>query len=111
MEQEQKNVAPDVDAYFAGGKEKGGEMMMCPQCSSQNFEEMEMTKENTKKANFPSGRYGVCHDCKRIYNKNEVWSRVVGYLRPTVDWNPGKRAEFSDRVTYKLGGEDADRKD
>ena len=31
----------------------------------------------------------------------EVYSRIVGYLRPTDQWNPGKKAEFKDRVVYK----------
>jgi len=31
----------------------------------------------------------------------EVWSRVVGYLRPTSRWNDGKAAEFSDRLSFK----------
>jgi len=30
----------------------------------------------------------------------EVYSRIVGYLRPVQQWNKGKRAEFSDRQTY-----------
>ena len=29
----------------------------------------------------------------------ECWSRVVGYFRPTNQWNPGKQAEFNDRRT------------
>lgn len=33
--------------------------------------------------------------------KCEVWSRVVGYLRPTSMWNEGKQAEFSDRIMFK----------
>lgn len=32
--------------------------------------------------------------------KAEVYSRVVGYLRPVEQWNDGKQAEFSDRKTY-----------
>lgn len=31
----------------------------------------------------------------------EVYSRIVGYLRPVSQWNDGKAAEFDDRVTYK----------
>lgn len=27
----------------------------------------------------------------------EVWSRPMGYLRPTFDWNSGKRSEWKDR--------------
>jgi len=32
--------------------------------------------------------------------KCAVWSRVVGYLRPTARWNAGKLSEFSDRKTF-----------
>ena len=30
----------------------------------------------------------------------EVYSRVVGYLRPVQNWNLGKKEEFKDRLTY-----------
>ena len=30
----------------------------------------------------------------------EVYSRVVGYLRPVAQWNKGKQAEFTDRQEY-----------
>ena len=30
----------------------------------------------------------------------EIYSRVVGYLRPINQWNEGKRAEFQDRRTF-----------
>jgi len=33
----------------------------------------------------------------------EVYSRVVGYLRPVQQWNKGKRAEYSERVPFRLG--------
>jgi len=32
----------------------------------------------------------------------EVYSRIVGYLRPVSQWNPGKEAEFHKRKTYKI---------
>jgi anaerobic ribonucleoside-triphosphate reductase len=32
----------------------------------------------------------------------EVYSRIVGYLRPVQDWNKGKRQEFSDREVYQV---------
>ena len=32
----------------------------------------------------------------------EVYSRVVGYIRPVTQWNPGKQSEFSDRVTFQI---------
>jgi len=30
----------------------------------------------------------------------EIYSRVVGYLRPIKQWNEGKQAEFNDRQTF-----------
>jgi hypothetical protein len=30
----------------------------------------------------------------------EVYSRIVGYLRPVQDWNKGKQQEFAERRTY-----------
>ncbi len=32
----------------------------------------------------------------------EVYSRVVGYLRPVNQWNDGKQSEYSDRKTFKV---------
>jgi len=32
----------------------------------------------------------------------EVYSRVVGFLRPIRQWNKGKKAEFRDRKTFEL---------
>lgn len=30
----------------------------------------------------------------------EVWSRVMGYHRPTVSWNIGKQQEWKDRKPF-----------
>lgn len=32
----------------------------------------------------------------------EVYSRIVGYIRPVDQWNPGKQAEFTDRKTFDI---------
>ena len=32
----------------------------------------------------------------------EIYSRVVGYFRPVKQWNPGKKAEWSDRKKYAV---------
>jgi anaerobic ribonucleoside-triphosphate reductase len=32
----------------------------------------------------------------------EVYSRIVGYLRPTGAWNDGKRQEFRERVMFNV---------
>ena len=47
----------------------------------------------------------------RNRTKCEVWSRVVGYLRPTSNWNEGKISEFNDRVMFNVNDEDEDYKD
>ncbi len=40
--------------------------------------------------------------CSRCQEPTEVYSRVVGYLRPVKQWNSGKQAEFENRKTYRL---------
>lgn len=32
----------------------------------------------------------------------EVFSRIVGYLRPVQNWNKGKKEEFGMRKMYKV---------
>jgi ribonucleoside-triphosphate reductase len=32
----------------------------------------------------------------------EVYSRVVGYIRPVNQWNDGKKAEFEDRLGFEV---------
>jgi len=34
--------------------------------------------------------------------KCEVYSRIVGYLRPVSEWNEGKQAEFNDRKAFNI---------
>lgn len=44
----------------------------------------------------------VSNNTKAVRNRCEIWSRVVGYLRPTSRWNSGKEAEFEDRVMFTI---------
>ena len=37
----------------------------------------------------------------------EIWTRVMGYHRPVAAWNPGKRAEHSERRYYLEPGTDS----
>jgi len=47
-----------------------------------------------------------CDDCfkksqeLRNYQPCEVYSRIVGYLRPVQQWNSGKQQEFKERKNY-----------
>jgi ribonucleoside-triphosphate reductase len=47
---------------------------------------------------YLEGNQEVCGVCG---NETEVYSRVVGYLRPVKQWNNGKRQEFSMRKMFK----------
>ena len=38
---------------------------------------------------------------KKERTECEVYSRVVGYLRPVGQWNRGKQQEFTDRKTFE----------
>jgi len=38
------------------------------------------------------------------YQPCEVYSRVVGYIRPVQQWHKGKRKEYGDRVEFSAPG-------
>ena len=46
---------------------------------------------------YLSGEHFVCPKCG---GKAEVYSRIVGYMRPVSQWNDGKREEFADRKLF-----------
>ncbi len=52
-----------------------------------------------------------CDDCfqedrvLRNYRTVDMYSRVVGYMRPVNAWNKGKQAEFEHRKNFKLASE------
>ena len=48
---------------------------------------------------YISGEHFKCPHCGEDC---EVYSRIVGYIRPVNQWNEGKRAEFRTRKTYKV---------
>jgi len=45
---------------------------------------------------------GEAYRCDRCNRETEVYSRIVGYLRPVNQWNKGKAAEFKIRKMYVL---------
>jgi anaerobic ribonucleoside-triphosphate reductase len=46
---------------------------------------------------YVNGEHKECPTCE---SKCEVYSRVVGYLRPVDQWNDGKQSEFAMRRTF-----------
>jgi len=53
---------------------------------------------------YIAGEHHTCPSCETEGKETacEVYSRVVGYLRPVDQWNEGKQAEFRNRKTYKV---------
>lgn len=48
---------------------------------------------------YVAGEHFTCPECG---SDCEVYSRVVGYIRPVNQWNKGKQKEFSDRKTFLI---------
>ena len=49
---------------------------------------------------YISGEHFLCPKCV-IKQPCEVYSRIVGYLRPVGQWNNGKKEEFKERKVFK----------
>jgi hypothetical protein len=52
---------------------------------------------------MPFFKCAKCYEAEptlKNYQPTEVYSRVVGYLRPVKQWNPGKQAEMEMRKPY-----------
>lgn len=54
---------------------------------------------------YLAGAHEECPLCQGegVESHCEVYSRVVGYLRPVDQWNEGKQQEFKNRKTYRVG--------
>ena len=50
-----------------------------------------------KSHGYLKGEQAACPECGQ---ETEVYSRIVGYIRPIKNWNDGKREEFRERVTF-----------
>lgn len=48
---------------------------------------------------YIAGEHFECPECGE---KCEVYSRIVGYIRPVSQWNKGKQKEFQDRQTFEI---------
>ncbi len=48
---------------------------------------------------YVAGEHYTCPECGASC---EVYSRVVGYIRPVQQWNKGKKQEFFDRQEFKI---------
>ena len=85
----------------------------CHGCGKETSVLVELTSNGFKVSGGAlyekDGNYKIkCENCfnehPEIYQECEVYSRVVGYLRPVNQWNKGKRAEWNDRKAFKMEG-------
>jgi ribonucleoside-triphosphate reductase len=53
---------------------------------------------------YIAGEHQLCPTCQGMQKTTEceIYSRVVGYIRPVNQWNKGKQQEFRDRTTFDL---------
>jgi anaerobic ribonucleoside-triphosphate reductase len=53
---------------------------------------------------YIAGEHQFCPTCQAAKKTTEceIYSRVVGYIRPVNQWNKGKQQEFRDRTTFDL---------
>jgi len=87
---------------------------VCHDCGKQ----MEIENEEVKNGVFlvydNNGEKINVLKCNECYAKNpaltnfqecEVYSRVVGYIRPVQQWHKGKRQEYGERKEFVTPGE------
>lgn len=48
---------------------------------------------------YLTGEQKTCPECGE---ETEIWTRVVGYLRPVSNFNAGKKAEYAERKKYRI---------
>lgn len=84
-------------------RNKNMEKIICHDCGKTLAHNEEYMPYETT-----SGTLAKCKTCHqsdpvlRNFQKTEVYSRVVGYIRPVTQWNGAKQAEFTDRKEFVL---------
>jgi ribonucleoside-triphosphate reductase len=88
---------------------KNVENNMCHDCSKKiDFEHSEIKNGVLLAYNHKGKKINVfkCNECflknKSLTNfqECEVYSRVVGYIRPVQQWHKGKKQEFEERKEF-----------
>jgi len=83
----------------------------CHDCKKEIKIENEEIKNGVLLTYEDNGEKFTIFKCKECFRRNpsltnfrkcEVYSRIVGYLRPVQQWNIGKVQEFNERKEYKI---------
>lgn len=94
---------------------------ICKDCgkkleTKENLEtkEHEIVGGKLLKYKISEDEFAWCYKCDECFAKDtslknfrkcEVYSRVVGYIRPVQQWHRGKQQEFSERKDFTLPDE------
>jgi hypothetical protein len=88
--------------------------VVCFDCNCEiSFNEEEM-ENGSLLAYEDNGEEIFAFKCDECFSKNkglkdykqcEVYSRIVGYLRPVNQWNDGKKKEYEERKEYNISEE------
>jgi anaerobic ribonucleoside-triphosphate reductase len=79
------------------------EKIFCHDCGKELGHNEEFMSYEAGSQSFAKCK--TCHQkdsALRNFQRAEVYSRVVGYIRPVAQWNAGKKEEFSDRAEFCL---------
>ncbi len=103
-----------MDKNIFKNKQKAIEIAKCYDCGKDiNIKEREIENGVLLMYEDDSQELFVMK-CDKCYKKNpgienykecEVYSRIVGYLRPVQNYNPGKKQEYTERKEYKVSPE------
>ena len=83
----------------------------CFDCGCEIIVENDEIKNGSLLSYEENGKEIFVFKCDQCFEKNselkdykscEVYSRIVGYLRPVQQWNAGKRQEYYERKEYKI---------
>lgn len=74
------------------------EILKCSKCGE------ELVEDHFTQHEVEGGYILLCDKCKHFAD-TEVYARIVGYVRPTNQWNAGKSEEYKDRKMFKTNEE------
>jgi hypothetical protein len=96
---------------MASVKSAKNKKTICHDCKREIEVEVNEIKNGVMLVYDNGGEKITIFKCKECFEKSqelknyqpcEVYSRVVGYLRPVQQWNLGKQQEFKERKEYKI---------
>ena len=85
-------------------------MVTCYDCEKEIKKKKEEIVNGKLLKFLVDGEEIYIYKCDECFKKNpsltnfrscEVYSRIVGYLRPVQQWNKGKAEEYTHRVNFK----------